>query len=156
MNERNRKAIVITLQDEPPNWTSDSDMGLESISEPDIDLPEEDDEDGYEDTEGGDEELLLPGMYRAIYAFEPEGTAEMKLEEEQVVHVVGRGGGVGWAVVEKEGGDFYEFLACNVAVAVVALVVLFARSKRLQAMHARQLAARIGLVRGTPSGWASA
>ena len=58
-------------------------------------------------------------------------------------------------IVEKERGDFYEFLACNVAVAAVALVVLFARSKRLQAMHARQLAARIGLVRGTPGGWAS-
>lgn len=57
-------------------------------------------------------------------------------------------------IVEKERGDFYEFLACNVAVAVVALIVLFARSKRLQAMHARQLAARIGLVRGTPGGWA--
>ncbi|KAI0352470.1 hypothetical protein OH77DRAFT_1428500 [Trametes cingulata] len=47
---------------------------------------------------------LLPGLYRALYAFEPEGTAEMALEEEQVVRVVGRGGGVGWAVVEKEGG----------------------------------------------------
>lgn len=58
-------------------------------------------------------------------------------------------------IVEKERGDFYEFLVCNVAVAAVAFVVLFARSKRLQAMHARQLAARIGLVRGTPGGWAS-
>ena len=43
-------------------------------------------------------------MYRALYAFEPEGTAEMALEEEQIVHVVGRGGGVGWAVVEREEG----------------------------------------------------
>lgn len=32
------------LQDEPPNWNSDSEMGLESISEPDFDLPDEDDE----------------------------------------------------------------------------------------------------------------
>lgn len=46
----------------------------------------------------------MPGLYRALYAFDPEGTAEMALEEEQIVHVVGRGGGVGWAIVEKEGG----------------------------------------------------
>lgn len=59
-------------------------------------------------------------------------------------------------IVEKERGDFYEFLACNVVIAVIALVVLFMRSKRLQAMHARQLAARIGLVRGAPGGWAVA
>lgn len=56
-------------------------------------------------------------------------------------------------IVEKERGDFYEFLACNVGIAILALLVLFARSKRLQAMHARQLAARIGLVRGAPGGW---
>ena len=62
-------------------------------------------EDEYEDAQqDGDDEPLVPGLYRALYAFEPEGTAEMALEEEQIVHVVGRGGGVGWAVVEKEGG----------------------------------------------------
>ncbi|KAH9948013.1 hypothetical protein B0H21DRAFT_288731 [Amylocystis lapponica] len=59
-------------------------------------------------------------------------------------------------IVEQERADFYEFLACNFLIAVIALFVLFARSKRLQTMHARQLAARIGLVRGTPGGWASA
>lgn len=42
---------MITLQDEPPNWTSDSDMGLESISEPDIDLPDDDDEDEFSDAQ---------------------------------------------------------------------------------------------------------
>jgi hypothetical protein len=64
--------------------------------------PEYGDED--EDSQGGDDEPLVPGKYRALYAFEPEGTAEMALEEEQIVHVIGRGGGVGWAIVEKEGG----------------------------------------------------
>ncbi|KAI0771676.1 hypothetical protein BD413DRAFT_604430 [Trametes elegans] len=59
-------------------------------------------EDAYEGE--GEDGPLAPGLYRALYAFEPEGTAEMALEEEQVVRVVGRGGGVGWAVAEKEGG----------------------------------------------------
>ena len=77
------------------------DNGLEPDEE-----DEDEDEDAFEDAEDegdADEEPLLPGTYRALYAFEPEGTAEMALEEEQVVRVVGRGGGVGWAVVEKEG-----------------------------------------------------
>ncbi|GJE89232.1 cysteine protease atg4-like protein [Phanerochaete sordida] len=43
LNSRS-KAPVLHLQDEPPNWNSDSEMGLESISEPDFDLPDEDDE----------------------------------------------------------------------------------------------------------------
>jgi len=55
---------------------------------------------------GGEEEELVPGEYRAVFAFEPEGTAEMRLIEDQVVQVVGRGGGVGWAVVVvPEGAD---------------------------------------------------
>ncbi|KIP11916.1 hypothetical protein PHLGIDRAFT_62982, partial [Phlebiopsis gigantea 11061_1 CR5-6] len=58
-------------------------------------------------------------------------------------------------IVANERGDFYEFLACNLAVALLALAVVFVRSKRLQAMQARQLAARIGLVRPTPEGWAA-
>jgi len=50
------------------------------------------------------ERPLLPGWYRALYAFEPEGTAEMALAEDQIVRVIGRGGGVGWAIVAR-GGD---------------------------------------------------
>jgi len=50
-------------------------------------------------------------------------------------------------IVAQERADFFEFVACNVLFAVVALVVLFARSKRLQALRARQLAARIGIFR---------
>ena len=56
-------------------------------------------------------------------------------------------------IVEKERGDFYEFLACNFAIALIAVGVVFFRSKQLQTMQARQLAARIGLVRGVPGGW---
>jgi hypothetical protein len=44
-----------------------------------------------------------PGLYHALYACEPEGTAEMKLEEDQLMHVIGHGGGVGWAVVDQGG-----------------------------------------------------
>ncbi|KAF8148827.1 hypothetical protein B0H34DRAFT_199148 [Crassisporium funariophilum] len=54
------------------------------------------------DAEEEEEETLYPGLYRAVYAFEPEGTAEMGLEEDQIVRVIGRGGGVGWAVVIDE------------------------------------------------------
>ena len=50
-------------------------------------------------------------------------------------------------IPSRERADFYEFIACNILFAVISLVVLFARSKRLQAIHARQLAARSGLVR---------
>lgn len=61
-------------------------------------------DEGYEEGEypEGEEEPLYPGLYRAVYAFEPEGTAEMRLVEDQIVKVVGRGGGVGWAVVVCE------------------------------------------------------
>ena len=62
-------------------------------------------ESGYDedDTGSGDplEEELKPGLYRALYAFEPEGTAEMALVEDQIVRVIARGGGVGWAIVER-------------------------------------------------------
>lgn len=72
----------------------------EEASEPEY----EDDDDEEEYLQPGEDEPLIPGTYRALYAFEPEGTAEMALEEEQIVHVVGKGGGVGWAIVEMEGG----------------------------------------------------
>ncbi|CAE6421419.1 unnamed protein product [Rhizoctonia solani] len=52
-----------------------------------------------------DESPLIPGIYRALYPFEPEGTAEMPLVEDQRVNVLGRGGGVGWVVVLKSNGE---------------------------------------------------
>ena len=66
---------------------------------------EEEEERAFGDASSGvedDDEPLYPGLYRALYAFEPEGTAEMRLVEDQIVRVVGRGGGVGWAVVVSE------------------------------------------------------
>ena len=55
-------------------------------------------------------------------------------------------------IVEKERADFYEFVAVNAVFAAIALFVVFFRSRRLQMMHARQLAVRIGLIRGDGNG----
>ena len=51
-------------------------------------------------------------------------------------------------IVSKERSDYFEFILCNAFFAAGALALLFARSRRMEIMHARQLAARIGLVRG--------
>ncbi|KAI0027223.1 hypothetical protein K488DRAFT_91117 [Vararia minispora EC-137] len=64
-----------------------------------------DEDEGSGESSGESYGELVPGLYRAVYAFEPEGTAEMALEEDQVVRVVGRGGGVGWAVAVREDGE---------------------------------------------------
>ena len=90
----------------------DRDAHLARPSQSDLDRnflgdeEEEDEEDEYFDASSREfddeqsQEPLYPGLYRALYSFEPEGAAEMKLVEEQVVRVIGRGqGGVGWAVV---------------------------------------------------------
>lgn len=61
--------------------------------------------DSEEPEEDEDEAPFVPGIYRALYAFEPEGTAEMALTEDQHVRVLGRGGGVGWVVVLKSDGN---------------------------------------------------
>ncbi|CAA7268346.1 unnamed protein product [Cyclocybe aegerita] len=50
-------------------------------------------------------------------------------------------------IVSKETADFYEFVAANAGFALIALGIVFFRSRRMQVMHARQLAARIGLIR---------
>lgn len=68
----------------------------------DSDPEDEEDPNYYTPAEEGP---LIPGLYRALYPFEPEGTAEMALEEEQVIKVIGRGGGVGWAIVERDDGS---------------------------------------------------
>ncbi|KAJ4476783.1 hypothetical protein C8R41DRAFT_524333 [Lentinula lateritia] len=68
--------------------------------EPNYENEEDDDEEGEEDAGP-----LSPGLYRALYPFIPEGSREMALNEEQVVRVVGRGGGAGWAVVVVDGVD---------------------------------------------------
>jgi len=51
-------------------------------------------------------------------------------------------------IVSKERSDYFEFILCNALFAAGGLALLFARSRRMELMQARQLAARIGLVRG--------
>ncbi|KAI0287119.1 hypothetical protein BC826DRAFT_73693 [Russula brevipes] len=50
-------------------------------------------------------------------------------------------------IVIQERADFWEFVACNLIFVCMALVLVFVRSKRMNTMQARQLAARIGLGR---------
>ncbi|KAG6822976.1 hypothetical protein H0H93_004457, partial [Arthromyces matolae] len=68
---------------------------------------EEDDQSDDEMLDDEDEEEppaspLRSGLYRALYAFTPESTAEAALVPEQVVRVVGRSNSIGWAVVSVE------------------------------------------------------
>ena len=71
-----------------------------------------DDDEYSQDDDGGEypdpDTPLVPGLYRALYAFEPEGTAEMALVEDQIVRIIGRGGGVGWAIAVREGDSGSE------------------------------------------------
>jgi len=70
------------------------------------DASEEDDDesDVYDDSFSEPLGELIPGLYRALYPFVAEGAAEMDLTEDQLVNVLGRGGGEGWVVVAAESG----------------------------------------------------
>ncbi|KAL0577264.1 hypothetical protein V5O48_004721 [Marasmius crinis-equi] len=110
--ERKRARDSIGSTGSTSSWASEDDWEDEGM---DPDTDDEDDVSGWgsmDDISGdppdnGDElytegqEDLQPGLYRALYAFDPEGADEMALQEDQVVRVVGRGGD-GWAVVIAE------------------------------------------------------
>jgi len=51
-------------------------------------------------------------------------------------------------IVVQEHADFWEFVACNLLFVCIALVLVFVRSRRMNTLQARHLAARIGLGRG--------
>ena len=113
-----RKDLDMNFMDSSSSSSSDDDDKRQGRRVADQGITEEfndDDFDGDADDRYADgeyeepQEPLYPGLYRALYAFEPEGMAEMELEEDQVVRVVGRGGGIGWAVVvDERGGDEVE------------------------------------------------
>ncbi|KIJ30287.1 hypothetical protein M422DRAFT_784057 [Sphaerobolus stellatus SS14] len=90
--------------DDLPDAESSNDDGGAYLSDEyengddNLDYAADQGEDGGE----GEEGPLTPGIYLALFDCEPEGTAEMALVEGQEVRVVGRGGGVGWAVVIRE------------------------------------------------------
>ncbi|KAJ7154751.1 hypothetical protein C8R46DRAFT_443050 [Mycena filopes] len=48
-------------------------------------------------------------------------------------------------ILAQERADFFEFVACNIFFAVVAIFGVYTRARRQRALQARQLAARIGL-----------
>ena len=52
-------------------------------------------------------------------------------------------------IVDQERADFYEFVGCNLLFAAVAILIVLWRTKRMHALQARQLAARIGRIRGS-------
>jgi hypothetical protein len=85
-------------------WKYEQDSELTPLAQ----MSHSTDSDHYTYTDSGSADILSPdlplqpGIYRALYPFEAEGTAEMSLDEGQLVKVIGRGGGVGWAVVERE------------------------------------------------------
>ncbi|KAG8883162.1 hypothetical protein FRB97_007097 [Tulasnella sp. 331] len=96
--------------------TSDSPMDDAEHSSPMWQTSSSSQEEEYSDAHPGgtsesdyDEEdpdvPFIPGFYKAMYAFEPEGAAEMALEEEQVVRCLGRGGGPGWIIAVREAKD---------------------------------------------------
>ncbi|KAF8318179.1 hypothetical protein DL93DRAFT_2076174 [Clavulina sp. PMI_390] len=88
---------------------------LQSHSQPqsetdDRESEEESESPGYDDYSPEEQQTVgefVPGTYRALYAFNAEGASEMDLAEEQIVQVLGRGGGDGWVVVatDNEGGQ---------------------------------------------------
>ncbi|KAF9224624.1 hypothetical protein BS17DRAFT_780172 [Gyrodon lividus] len=90
----------VDVEEEEEEYDDAEELSDEQFEDDDA---EELSDEQFEDDDAECEPLLLPGLYRALYAFEPEGTAEMKLDEDQMVRVIGRGGGVGWAVVVKNG-----------------------------------------------------
>jgi len=84
------------IEQPSPQWQSSSSQ--EEFS----DAPAESE---WDDPSGEPEAPFVPGYYKALYPFEPEGTAEMALEEDQVVRCLGRGGGPGWVIAIKESKD---------------------------------------------------
>ncbi|KAJ8087380.1 hypothetical protein PM082_006210 [Marasmius tenuissimus] len=52
-------------------------------------------------------------------------------------------------IVDQERADFYEFVGCNLLFAVIAVLIVLWRTKRMHALQARQLAARIGRIPGS-------
>ncbi|KAL1409931.1 hypothetical protein Q8F55_003930 [Vanrija albida] len=74
---------------------------VDAEPEADFSLPEPDhtNDEYWSDDEGDDDDEEPDGLYRAAYAFEPEGVNEMAIEDGDLLDVRGRGGGGdGWVI----------------------------------------------------------
>ncbi|CAG8740986.1 1487_t:CDS:1, partial [Acaulospora colombiana] len=56
------------------------------------------DEDSSPESSDREDYSLRPGIYRVLFAFTAESPAEMSVNEDQLIRVLGRGGGEGWVV----------------------------------------------------------
>jgi len=113
------KYLMKRLRVSPSASSSSSDSGLSD--DDDNDNAEDDEEEQYDGFEQAQEAFddeyewdseesptdtsLSPGLYRSLYPFSPEAPSEMALVEGQIVRVIGRGGGDGWAVVVVPNDD---------------------------------------------------
>ena len=82
----------------------------------------------------------------------PSSALSPPQQDNHTPHPAGKGEIPAWQscgrIVSKERSDYFEFILCNALFAAGSLAILFTRSRRMEIMHARQLAARIGIVRG--------
>ncbi|KAG8902772.1 hypothetical protein FRB99_004134 [Tulasnella sp. 403] len=76
-------------------------IGVGQGSAMQVDGPEDSSQVDSSADEYDDDGPFQRGVYKALFKFDPEGTAEMALEEDQEVKCLGRGGGVGWVVALK-------------------------------------------------------
>lgn len=81
---------------------AEAEPALQAPDDDDYTLPEPDhtNDEYWSDDEEGDDDLEEPdGLYRAAYAFEPEGVNEMAIDDGDLLDVRGRGGGGdGWVI----------------------------------------------------------
>jgi hypothetical protein len=56
------------------------------------------DEDSSPESSDREDSPLRPGIYRVLFTFAAESPAEMSVNEDQLIRVLGRGGGEGWVV----------------------------------------------------------
>jgi hypothetical protein len=85
--------------------SSESASGTESnpIHDEPVDAEINDDDDYFSDEQDEGEEPY--GTYRVAFSFVSEGANEMSVDEGDIIHVTGRGGGDGWVVATVDGRE---------------------------------------------------
>lgn len=87
------------------SMSSESASGTESnpIHDEPVDAEINDDDDYFSDEQDEGEEPY--GTYRVAFSFVSEGANEMSVDEGDIIHVTGRGGGDGWVVATVDGRE---------------------------------------------------